>query len=91
MRLLIFLIRNCKDCESYVKRLVDEFRFSALDIKLYDVDDEKNFLMSMNAVRKYKVMKMPSAVLLEGEEHTLYDGLDNLERLINDIHGKRHI
>jgi hypothetical protein len=72
--------------------LVDEFRFSALDIKIYDVDDERNFLMSMNAVRKYKVMKMPSAVLLENEaEHTLYEGIDNLERLIKDIHGKRNI
>jgi cytidine deaminase len=78
MKLLVFIIKNCKDCNYYVKRVGHAFRFSSLNIKLYDVDDERNFLMSMNAVRKYKVTKMPSAVLLENGDVVCGSNQENM-------------
>jgi thiol-disulfide isomerase/thioredoxin len=64
MKLLLFTTRNCLGCIAHLKAVTELAKEYGIGLVVHDIDDPKNFMRSLAAMRKYSLATMPSVVFI---------------------------
>lgn len=93
MRVLLFTILNCSVCDKHQHELVELAKNMDVCLKVHNIDDPRNFHISLKAMKLYGIRKTPSIILLDESNKMIacIQGIPNsIEKLKEKINEERN-